>query len=197
MLRTADAETPPMRFSDFADTVGEYLTEVHTLADKAREKTAKENALIAKGDYKLAADPTKTQLPPPAQDPVPALALAPLDQAVVRLKTSAKTFDAAYTSALASGALTPAQAAKLGDALQGIDETLLSPQGLPGRPWYANLIYAPGLETGYGVKTLPGVREGIEGRRWEETNRYAALTADVLNAYSDRLNKAAGVLGAK
>jgi len=197
VLRTAEAETPPLRFTDFADAVGEYLAEVHSLAEKAGEKTTKENALIAAGDYRLAADPTKIQLPPPAQDPVPSLTLAPLDQAVARLKTSAKTFDQAYASALASGALSPAQAAKLSETLQGIDETLLSPQGLPGRPWYENLVYAPGLETGYGVKTLPGVREGIEGRRWQEADRYAALTASVLNAYSDRLDQAGVVLGAK
>jgi N-acetylated-alpha-linked acidic dipeptidase len=128
---------------------------------------------------------------------VPTLALAPLDKAVARLKASAKTFDQAYASALASGSLKPAEAAKLSETLQSIDETLLSPQGLPGRPWYENLVYAPGLETGYGVKTLPGVREGIEGRRWYEADRYAALTADVLNAYSDRLDKAAAVLGSK
>jgi N-acetylated-alpha-linked acidic dipeptidase len=125
------------------------------------------------------------------------LALAPLDKAVARLKQSAKTFDQAYGAALASGALVGAQAAKLSQTLQGIDETLLSPQGLPGRPWYENLVYAPGLETGYGVKTLPGVREGIEGRRWEEADRYAALTAEVLNAYSDRLDQASALLGAK
>jgi N-acetylated-alpha-linked acidic dipeptidase len=197
VLRTADAESPPLRFGAFADAVGEYLAEVHGLIETTREKTAKDNALIAQGDYKLAADPTKVQLPPPAQDAVPALALAPLDQAVARLKKSAQIFDQAYTSALASTTLTPAQAAKLGETLQGIDETLLSPGGLPGRPWYANLVYAPGLETGCGVKTLPGVREGVEGRRWAEADRYAALTADVLNAYSDRLDQAAAVLGAR
>jgi len=197
VLRTADAETPPMRFGDFAEAVGDYLAEVHALADKAREKTAKETVLIAQGAYKLAADPTKIQLPPPTQEAVPTLALAPLDKAVARLKQSAKTFDQAYGAASASGAIGGATATKLGETLQGIDETLLSPQGLPGRPWYANLVYAPGLETGYGVKTLPGVREGIEGRRWDETNRYAVLTAEVLNAYSDRLDSASALLGAK
>jgi N-acetylated-alpha-linked acidic dipeptidase len=197
MLRTADAETPPLRFTDFADTVGEYLSEVHSLADKARDKTAKDDALIAEGDYKLAADPTKVELPPPANPPVPALALAPLDKAVARLKLSAKTFDQAYGAALASGPLPPVQASKLNTVLQGIDETLLSAEGLPGRPWYANLVYAPGLETGYGVKTLPGVREGIEGRRWGEADHYAALTAAVLNAFSDRLDQASALLGAK
>ncbi len=75
-----------------------------------------------------------------------------------------------------------------------IDQTLAPNVGLPGRPWYRNLIYAPGRLTGYGAKTLPGVREGIEDQRWADANRYAKLTADALNAYSDRLDKATAVL---
>ena len=52
----------------------------------------------------------------------------------------------------------------------------------------------PGRYTGYDAKTLPGVREAIEDRRWSDANRYAKLTADALNAYSDRLNAATTVL---
>ena len=46
--------------------------------------------------------------------------------------------------------------------LTSIDRALLDPRGLPGRPWYRSFIYAPGLMTGYGVKTLPAVREAIQ-----------------------------------
>ncbi|GAE55608.1 hypothetical protein XPR_2243 [Xanthomonas arboricola pv. pruni MAFF 301420] len=56
----------------------------------------------------------------------------------------------------------------LNASLQRIDQTLLAEGGLPGRPWYRNLIYAPGLATGYEVKTLPGIREALEDRRWED-----------------------------
>ena len=86
--------------------------------------------------------------------------------------------------------LSPAVNAKLIDS----ERRLLSEAGLPGRPWYKNLIYAPGRFTGYGAKTLPGVREAIEEQRWSDANRYAKLTADALNAYSDRLNQATTVL---
>jgi N-acetylated-alpha-linked acidic dipeptidase len=75
-----------------------------------------------------------------------------------------------------------------------IDQLLAPNVGLPGRPWYRNLIYAPGRFTGYEPKTLPGVREAIEDRRWEDANRYAKLTADAINAYCDRLTKATTVL---
>ena len=75
-----------------------------------------------------------------------------------------------------------------------IDQTLAPDEGLPGRNWYKNLIYAPGRYTGYEAKTLPGVREAIEDRRWSDANRYAKLTANALNAYSDRLDQATAIL---
>ena len=127
---------------------------------------------------------------------MPTSRCAPLDKAVAKLKASAK----ASTPPMRAPGVGLAEARRGREAqrnLARLDETLLSPGGLPGRPWYENLIYAPGLLTGYGSKTLPGVREAIEGRRWAETDRYAALTADVLNAYSDRLDQATAVLGAK
>jgi len=47
---------------------------------------------------------------------------------------------------------------------------LTDSHGLPGREWYQHMVYAPGFHTGYGVKTLPGIREAIEERRWDEAN---------------------------
>ena len=42
------------------------------------------------------------------------------------------------------------------------ERDLIEPAGLPDRPWYRHVIYAPGLYTGYGVKTIPGVREAVD-----------------------------------
>jgi N-acetylated-alpha-linked acidic dipeptidase len=67
---------------------------------------------------------------------------------------------------------------------------LVSEVGLPGRPWFRNLVYAPGRLTGYGAKTLPGVREAIEEDRWDDANRYIPLTAQVLETYAARLDEA-------
>jgi len=71
-----------------------------------------------------------------------------------------------------------------------MEQKLTDARGLPGRDWFRHLIYAPGVLTGYGVKTLPGVREAIEGARWAEANQYAAITAQVLAAYCDQLDQA-------
>jgi N-acetylated-alpha-linked acidic dipeptidase len=71
-----------------------------------------------------------------------------------------------------------------------LEQNLTDPKGLPGREWFQHMIYAPGAHTGYGVKTLPGIREAIEERRWEEANQYMGVVAHALNAYSAQLDRA-------
>ena len=120
---------------------------------------------------------------------------AALENAVDRLKASAAAYDAAYAAKGAS--LTAAQRGKLNGLLADIDQLLLDPRGLPGRPWFRNMVYAPGRFTGYGAKTLPGVREAIEERRFDDANEYAGRTAKVLDAYSARLDQARAVVEGK
>ena len=74
--------------------------------------------------------------------------------------------------------------------MAGLEQTLTVPQGLPGRAWYRHRVYAPGLHTGYGVKTLPGIREAIEEGRWDEAKQYIGVVARAVDAYSDRLDGA-------
>jgi N-acetylated-alpha-linked acidic dipeptidase len=87
-------------------------------------------------------------------------------------------------------ALTEAQKAAVNAKLKGIDQTLLSPSGLPFRPWFRNVLYAPGRFTGYGAKTLPGLREAVEERRFDDANQQAAIAAKAFTDYADRLTSA-------
>jgi N-acetylated-alpha-linked acidic dipeptidase len=188
VLRLADADTPPMRFGDFADTVATYLDEVEKLADHARSGDQRSARMLAADDYRIAADPQAPLGAPKAEAPTPTIEFAALDDAVARLKTTAAAFDKAY-AAHGTSLASPTRA-KLNAMLRDIDQLLLDDRGLPFRPWFRNLIYAPGLFTGYGAKTLPGVREAIEERRFDDANLYAARTAKVLQAYAARLDDA-------
>ena len=66
--------------------------------------------------------------------------------------------------------------------------------GLPRRPWYRQLLSAPGWYTGYSAKTLPGVREAIEGKRWSEAEEQAAALGQALEAEAAVLDQAAELL---
>ena len=192
VLRVADSDLPVQNASAFAGAVSDYLDQVKKLSDDEREEADTQAKLLHDRAFQLAADPTKSSGLPTALDRVPHLEFAALDDAVDRLKRSAR----AYDDALAKNAsrLSAAQTARVDALMLDIDQTLAPDLGLPGRSWYKNLIYAPGRFTGYEAKTIPGVREAIEDRRWTDANRYAKLTADALNAYSDRLDEATAVL---
>ena len=191
VLRTADAEIAPFQAGDLADSVGENVAELHKLADTMRTRSETLDKLLDQKAFALADDPTLNRVSPPREDVVPAIDFKPLDAAVTRLKASAERYDLAAAAGTNADAGRRAQANVL---LLSLEQTLTDPAGLPGRPWYHNLLYAPGLLTGYGAKTIPGVREAIEGRRWAEADAYAARTAKVLDACSERLDKAAAIL---
>jgi N-acetylated-alpha-linked acidic dipeptidase len=189
MLRVADADLPPLRFGDFARTVGQYVDELHRLEGNLRDRTEQQHRLLDEHAFSLAADPSESYHPPEPEPTVPFLNLAPLDNAVARLARSARACDQALVRADHGGVQrSPDRTARLDDLLLGIEQSLLHLQGLPGREWYRHMIYAPGLRTGYGVKTLPGVREAIEERRWPEAEQYASIIAGVLETYSRRLD---------
>lgn len=195
VLRIADAGVLPMEFGSFATTLDGYMKELHELADGKRKQAEQLTQLLDKKAFELAADPTRRVAPPERDPEVPYLNLAALDNAVARVKKSAKAYDDAYAAFTARGTqLSAAQSAQLNSLLRGLEATLMNPRGLPGREWYRHYIYAPGLLTGYGVKTLPGVREAIEENQWERANQFASLTAEVLAKYCERLDQATALL---
>jgi N-acetylated-alpha-linked acidic dipeptidase len=195
ILRVANADILPMQFSDLAGTYEGYLKELHKLADDQREHAQKLGVLLAAEVFEISADPTRPVGPPAAESDVPYLDFAPLDNAIERLKRSAKAYDDAYQHAAKKGlALEAVKSAELDRLLQGLEQALTSDDGLPGRPWFKHLIYAPGIFTGYGAKTMPGVREAIEARRWDEAGQYIAITARALETYCQRLDKATALL---
>jgi N-acetylated-alpha-linked acidic dipeptidase len=195
VLRIADSDTTPQRFTDFSDTVSIYLNEVTKLADERRAEDEKRTKLFADGAFKLASDPLNPVGPAPEKAATPRIELAVLANAVDRLGKAAKAYDAAYAEKGAD--LKQPARDQLNALLRDIDQLLLDPRGLPERDWYKHLIYAPGRFTGYGAKTLPGVREAIEERRFDDANLYTARIAAVLDAYSARLDAARSVIESK
>ncbi|HEV7165473.1 MAG TPA: transferrin receptor-like dimerization domain-containing protein [Gammaproteobacteria bacterium] len=194
-LRFADADVVPFSYGAFADTVGSYVTQLHGLAEGMRLHNDQQNKLLAEHAFTLAADPTLTYVPPPAAQPAPFLNFAPLDNAMLKLKASAAAYDAAYAAASAQSFKPDAdKLAALNRQLQGMEQDLLYSGGLPGRSWFKHMIYAAGLYTGYGAKTLPGVREAIEEQQWDTATQYIDVDADTLTKYSAELDKATALL---
>jgi N-acetylated-alpha-linked acidic dipeptidase len=187
-LRMADADVLPFDFRNLQATINRYTTELIELTNNMRESTAMDNQLIKAYDYTLAADPTKHLQPPAIKPDVPNLDFAPLKIALDSLKKSADRFAAAWAQA----SQTDADHDKLNKAIFQAEQQLLSTEGLPRRPWYRHTIYAPGFYTGYGVKTLPGIREAIEQRNWAEAQQQIGVVATAVTRLAEYLNEPKG-----
>jgi N-acetylated-alpha-linked acidic dipeptidase len=191
-LRFANADVLPMRMANYAETVDRYLGEVEELADDMRGETERHNQLVEMDAFRLQADPTKTYVPPTAKDEVPFFNFSLVQNAIGRLEDASTDLDLTLATGLGSGSLDRRRMAEINDILQEVEQAMTDESGLPGRPWFRHTIYAPGFYTGYGVKTLPGIREAIEQREWQLVDQEMARIAAALERVTELLRRAAG-----
>jgi N-acetylated-alpha-linked acidic dipeptidase len=123
------------------------------------------------------------------------LDLAPVRAEIVRLQKTAADLNSAYTRALPNlAAAPPEKLATINNLLFHTERALTLDPGLPGRPWYRHLIYAPGVYTGYAPKTLPGIREAVEAGKPDEARQQAAQVVRVLSALNEEITQATTIL---
>jgi N-acetylated-alpha-linked acidic dipeptidase len=180
-LRLSEADVVPLTLDRSAEVIAGYAHEVKELADRMRQESEERGRLLDERTLELAADPNEKFVAPPRLDRVPFLEFAKLRNAATLLAESAAAFEAARAAAEARG-LEPPLRDELNAFLRNYERRLTRDEGLPGRSWYKHQIYAPGLYTGYGVKTLPAIREAIELRKWDEANAEIAVVAGVLDS---------------
>ena len=192
VLRFANAEVLPYAFGNFSDTVTNYVREVGRLADDMRDETKEKNRRLADKTFWAVSDPTETYVSPKPDEPVPYLNFAPLQNSLARLQESAQKFDAAMR--IQGGNLTPATQAALDQALMQTERAMVREAGLPRRSWFKHQIYAPGFYTGYGVKTLPAIREAIEQRNWAEAEQQITLVSETISLIAAAIDRATAQL---
>ncbi|MFA5669299.1 MAG: M28 family metallopeptidase [Balneolaceae bacterium] len=186
VLRFANASIMPHHYSDMAENIKTYLDEVKKMTEEMRGQTQFEQSLHRMNAFNLAADPTQTYHAPTPQTTVPFINFTPLENAVAQLAEITSKYDKALKAGLGDNSkVTSAQMKKINTLLISMEQNLTNPEGLPRRPWFRHQIYAPGYYTGYGVKTIPGVREAVEQRNWEEVSQQVTQTAAAITRYSN------------
>ncbi|MEO5907673.1 MAG: transferrin receptor-like dimerization domain-containing protein [Ginsengibacter sp.] len=187
VLRMADADVLPFDFTHLYNTIHGYAEELTKLLNDSRESTETENKIINSGVYNVGEDPTKKFIAPDVKSPVPYLNFSPLQNALFELKKSADSLKVAFQNKIKNNSVS----IDFNQALNHAEQQLLDKSGLPRRMWYQHTIYAPGFYTGYGVKTMPGIREAIEQRDWKEAQEQIIVDAKAITKLSDYLKEAA------
>ena len=149
--------------------------------------------MIDEGVYAVVDDPRHKMLPPPKEPAPPFLSFAPLRNGLAALERRTETYGKALAAANENGgsALARAGLREVNARLIAVERALTLNEGLPGRPWFQHQIYAPGLYTGYGVKTLPAVRESIEQKDWSSAQLQIVKVGKVLENAGEAIQSAA------
>jgi len=184
VLRLTNSDVLPFEFQQWNKTVSGYMSELIKLTNDMRTAVEKHNTLVEKNVFELAADPKKTFVKPVKKELIPYLDFTSLQNELVALNEVITNFAAQDFSQLDQATST-----KLNEKLLLTEHTLISEMGLPRRPWYKHQIYAPGFYTGYGVKTLPGVREAIEQKDWVEAADQMKVLTNTLGGFKNHIKE--------
>ncbi len=197
VLRLADAELIPYEYTEMAEQIGKYVTELEKQLKDKQEEITERNLELKEGVFSAVADPRKTSVPPPRETVPPYMNFAPLKNAVESIKRSAERYQAAATKAQAEGVTLSAEALNsINTDLLKVQRTFLTERGLPERPWFKHQVYAPGAYTGYGAKPIAAVREYMDEKKWAEADAQIPGVAKVLEDVAAAIGKVADELDA-
>ncbi|HVX40660.1 MAG TPA: transferrin receptor-like dimerization domain-containing protein [Gemmatimonadaceae bacterium] len=202
VMRLADADVLPFVFTNLATTTKQYIGELEKLRDQRATEIAAAHRAAQAGAYAATSDPHDPTQPPKLETAPPHFDFAPLLDAQDSLEQAAQRFESAYAAWSSRPPVVQAGAPandenslkSVNEALAHVERTLLAPEGLENRPWYKHLLYAPGFYTGYGVKTMPGIREAIEQGKWADVNHEISRVAQALSREAKALDGAAAGL---
>ncbi len=197
VMRLASAEVVPYEFAGLSDNVAKYVGELKKLLADRQDQAKERNRELSESVFVALASPQNPEKPPAAAEVPPFLNFAPLDNGLAALDQSARRYDGLLARWSARGEQTSARDQSLAGVnakLMRTERALTLPDGLPGRPWFRHQMYAPGFYTGYGVKTLPGVREAIEQSRWPEADQQIVRLGAVLSSEAKAIDEASAAL---
>jgi N-acetylated-alpha-linked acidic dipeptidase len=178
VIRLADASVLPFEFTSLADTVQTYVSDLEAQLKNRQTEVKELNQQIEEGVFTAIADPRRQTTAPVVESVPPSINFAPLDNAASALSQAADRYKKSLEAARSR--LTPDQIRAINKGLIQSERYLTDTGGLPRRPWYRHMLYAPGFYTGYGVKTMPGVREALEQKNYAEAEREIVRVAEAL-----------------
>ena len=195
VMRLANADLLPYTFTNLAETARTYATELQRLRDTRADQITESNRQVDDGVYAVVNDPREPLIAPKRRTPPPQFNFAPMLNALDSLTSAARRYDRA--AARVSQMTSSTSYKSVNERLVQAERALTSDDGLKGRGWYKHLLYAPGFYTGYGVKTVPAVREAIEQGQWSDVDGEIARVSAALNREATLVSQLATELGAK
>jgi N-acetylated-alpha-linked acidic dipeptidase len=191
VLRLANADLLPFEFTALSDRVADNFKEVQDLLKATRDSIEEQNRQLDDSTFVAINDPRRPIVAPAHEEIPPHLNFTPLENAADRLKRAAQGYEDALDrlEGKTDSAFRAGNTVRLNAQLLVVERLLAPESGLPRRPWYRQVLSAPGWYTGYAPKVFPGVREAIEGKRWREGETEAARLGKALDDESAAIER--------
>ena len=193
VLRLSESEILPFRFTNMSDNIQTFIEGNKKLVKQTKKDTETRNRLLDQNSYTIASNPKIAYDAPERLSKVPDFNFSNLESAYKKLLSSAWKYEKSIKSN-GVGNLSQNDKVLINRLLRDVEKSMTLDKGLPRRPWFKNMIYAPGFYTGYGVKTLPGIREGLEQRNWDEVSDYITEVSNALTRASLKIEQAADII---
>ena len=193
VLRLSESEILPFRFTNMSDNIQTFIEGNKKLVKQTKKDTETRNRLLDQNSYTIASNPKIAYDAPERLSKVPDFNFSNLESAYKKLLSSAWKYEKSIKSN-GVGNLSQNDKVLINKLLRDVEKSMTLDKGLPRRPWFKNMIYAPGFYTGYGVKTLPGIREGLEQRNWDEVSDYITEVSNALTRASLKIEQAADII---
>ena len=193
VLRLSESEILPFRFTNMSDNIQTFIEGNKKLVKQTKKDTETRNRLLDQNSYTIASNPKIAYDAPERLSKVPDFNFSDLESAYKKLLSSAWKYEKSIKSN-GVGNLSQNDKVLINRLLRDVEKSMTLDKGLPRRPWFKNMIYAPGFYTGYGVKTLPGIREGLEQRNWDEVSDYITEVSNALTRASLKIEQAADII---
>ncbi len=190
LMRMVNADILPFDFTRLSNHLNQYSKQLQEYTDSKREKVAFKNKMVNEGAYQEAGNRYTKETK--KQNEVPEFDFSSLDRELDKLQENASQYDQLTKQFTAH--TNKKIIRTLNQKLQKVEQNVLTTNGLPGQKYYKNVLYAPGKYTGYGAKTLPGVRQAIELGQYDIVDEQIDLLTQTLKGYNQYLKELISLL---
>jgi N-acetylated-alpha-linked acidic dipeptidase len=116
----------------------------------------------------------------------------PLLASVAEFEAAGKKLNDATAAALRNGPSDATRLSVLNQASMAVERNWLTPEGIPGRPWFKHMLYAARYT--YADLELPGLTEAVEKGDWKTAREQANLLENATTRNATLLRDAAAKL---
>jgi N-acetylated-alpha-linked acidic dipeptidase len=168
-LRLANARGLPFVYTDYANQLRDFLTEVERAATARKLAGAFDGRALREviNDFNVEARKIEERQ----------------QSLVAEIERTRVQANDSYTRAIA-------RLQRINDALLAAERALTDARGLSGRSWYKHQIYAPGYYTGYAAQPLPDLRQAVDNSKAEDAREAAVRITEAIRRATDVLKRA-------